>query len=54
MTDFSKIKTISIEQRKNKVSIKDLVSPENSSLSIATKEFDELSERIAEACRSKL
>ena len=53
MADFSKIKTISIEQRKNKVSIKDLVSPENSSLSITTDDFGELSERIAEACRKR-
>jgi len=53
MLDFSKIKTISINQRKNKVSIKDLVSPENSSLSITTDDFGELSERIAEACRKR-
>jgi len=53
MLDFSKIKTISIKERKNKVKLSDLVKPENSKVLINTKEFSELSNHIINACKSK-
>ena len=42
MLDFSKIKTISIKQRKNKVKLSDLVSPENSKVLMDSIELNEL------------
>ena len=53
MLDFSKIKTISIKQRKNKVKLSDLVKPENSKVLFNSEEFDELAERMISACRNK-
>ena len=53
MLDFSKIKTISIKQRKNKVKLSDLISPENSKISINSEDFNELSERIISAHKNK-
>ena len=49
MLDFSKIKTISIKQRKNKVNLNDLIKPENSKMLINSKDFDELVDRIITA-----
>ncbi len=42
MLDFSKIKTISIKQRKNKVMLSDLIKPENSKILMNSIELDEL------------
>ena len=53
MLDFNKIKTISIKKRKNKVKLSDLISPENSKVFINTKEFNELSNHIINAHKSK-
>lgn len=53
MLDFSKIKTISIKQRKNKVKLSDLIKPENSKIFLKSKEFDELIERIINAHKNK-
>jgi deoxyhypusine synthase len=53
MLDFSKIKTISIKQRKNKVKLSDLVRPENSKVIISSGEFNELASRIITAHKNK-
>ncbi len=53
MLDFSKIKTVSIKQRKNKVRLSDLIKPENSKVFINSKEFDDLVERIIDAYKNK-
>ena len=53
MLDFSKIKTISIKQRKNKVRLNDLIKPEDSKVLINSKDFDELVERIVNAYKNK-
>ena len=53
MLDFSKIKTISIKERKNKVKLSDLIKPQNSKLFVKSKEFDELAERIVSAHKNK-
>lgn len=42
MLDFTKIKTISIKQRKNKVKLNDLIKPENSKVLIKSENFNEL------------
>src|SRR3989344_5544627 len=44
MLDFSKIKTISIKQRKNKVRLSDLVRPENSKILMDSIELNELAD----------
>ncbi len=49
MLDFTKIKTISIKQRKNKVKLSDLINPVDSKVFIGSKEFNELIKRILEA-----
>ena len=53
MLDFTKIKTISIKQRKNKVRLSELIKPENSGISINSKDFNELVERIIVAHKNK-
>ena len=53
MLDFSRIKTISIKKRKNKVKLNDLIKPENSKVLINTKEFNELSNHIINAYKNK-
>ena len=53
MLNFSKIKTISIKQRKNKVRLNDLIKPEDSKVLINSKDFDELVERIVNAYKNK-
>ena len=53
MLDFSKIKTISIKQRKNKVKLSDLVKPENSKVMAISKDFDELIKKIVLAHKNK-
>ena len=53
MLNFSKIKTISIRQRKNKVRLSDLIKPENSKVLFNSKDFDELAERIIDAYKNK-
>ncbi|MBI3026537.1 hypothetical protein HYY70_00335 [Candidatus Woesearchaeota archaeon] len=53
MLDFTKIKTISIKQRKNKVKLKDLIKPENSKVLINSKDFDELIEKLVDAYKNK-
>jgi len=53
MLDFSKIKTIPIKERKNKVKLSDLIEPENSEIKINSKELDELAERIVLAYKNK-
>jgi len=53
MLDFSKIKTIPIRQRKNKVKLSDLIRPENSEIMINSKDFDELIEKIINAHKNK-
>ncbi len=53
MLDFSKIKTISIKERKNKVKLSDLIKPENSEVLIKSKDFDELAKRIITAHNDK-
>ncbi|MBI2660077.1 hypothetical protein HYX07_02855 [Candidatus Woesearchaeota archaeon] len=49
MLDFSKIKTISIKKRKNKVNLSDLIRPENSKVMISSGEFNELAGRLITA-----
>lgn len=46
MLDLSKIKTVSIKQRKHKVSLDSLVKPENSRIFMRSKEFNELVDRV--------
>ena len=46
MLDFSKIKTISIKQRKNKVRLNDLIRPENSKIMMNSNDFNELVNKI--------
>lgn len=53
MLDFSKIKTISIKKRKNKVKLSDLIRPENSRIMIESGEFNELTGRIITAHKNK-
>ncbi len=53
MLDFSKIKTISIKQRKNKVKLSDLIKPENSEVLVNSQEFDELIEKMINAYKNK-
>ena len=53
MLDFSRIKTISIKKRKNKVKLNDLIKPEKSKVLINTKEFNELSNHIINAYKNK-
>ncbi|MBI2101422.1 hypothetical protein HYT53_02325 [Candidatus Woesearchaeota archaeon] len=53
MLDFTKIKTISINQRKNKVKLSDLVKPANSKILIESKEFDDLVKKMISAYRNK-
>ncbi len=53
MLDFSKIKTISIKQRKNKVRLNDLIKPEDSKVLINSKDFDGLIEKIIQAHKNK-
>ena len=52
MLDFSKIKTISIKQRENKVKLSDLIKPENSEVLLNSKEVDELIEKIINAYKN--
>lgn len=49
MLDFSKIRTISIKQRKNKVKLSDLIKPDNSKVILNSNEFDELVDRVITA-----
>ena len=49
MLDFSKIKTIPIRQRKNKVKLSDLVRPENSKVLMDSIELNELCDITANA-----
>lgn len=49
MLDFTKIRTIPIKQRKNKVKLSDLIKPEDSKILINSKEFNELVEKIINA-----
>lgn len=53
MLDLSRIKTISIKQRRNKVKLSDLIKPENSKIMIGSNEFDELVDRIINAYKNK-
>ena len=53
MLDFTKIKTIPITQRKNKVRLSDLIKPENSKISIKSEDFDELCNKIINAYKNK-
>ena len=53
MLDFSKIKTIPIRKRKNKVRLSDLVKPQDSKILAKSKDFDELAERIIKAHKNK-
>ena len=53
MLDFSKIKTISIKERKNKVNLGNLIKPENSKVLFNSKKFNELIERIISAHKNK-
>lgn len=53
MLDFSKIKTIPIRQRKNKVKLSDLIKPEESKVAINSKDFNELTKRVINACKNK-
>ena len=53
MLDFTKIKTISIKQRKNKVKLSDLVKPEDSDILINSKEFNDLIKKIIDAHKNK-
>ncbi|MBI2541632.1 hypothetical protein HYV80_02910 [Candidatus Woesearchaeota archaeon] len=52
MLDFSKIKTISIRQRKNKVKLNGLIRPENSKIMIDSDDFDELTGSIITAAQN--
>lgn len=49
MLDFTKIKTIPIKQRKNKVSLRDLVRPENSKVMMDSIELNDLVYRTINA-----
>jgi len=53
MLDFSRIKTISIKKRKNKVKLSDLAKPENSKVLVNSKDFDELINKIIMAYKNK-
>ena len=53
MLDFSKIKTIPIKQRKNKVKLSDLIKPENSKILVKSTDFNELVDRIIFAHKNK-
>lgn len=53
MLDFSKIKTIPIKQRKNKVSLADLIRPEDSKVLIDSNDFNELVEEVVHAYKNK-
>ena len=53
MLDFSKIKTISIKERKNKVKLDNLIKPENSEVLINSKEINELSDKIVISHKNK-
>ena len=53
MLDFSKIKTIPIKQRKNKVKLSDLIKPENSKALLKSNDFDELVNKIIVAHKNK-
>jgi len=53
MLDFSKIKTIPIKQRKNKVKLADLIKPENSKIIISSKDFDSLVNEIIKSHKNK-
>lgn len=53
MLDFSRIKTISIRQRKNKVKLTDLIKPDNSKVMMSSKELDELVKKIIDAHKNK-
>ena len=53
MLDFSKIKTISIKKRKNKVKLTDLIKPENSKVIINSNDFNRLIEEMIYAYKNK-
>ena len=53
MLDFSRIKTISIKQRKNKVKLSDLIKPGNSEVLIESQEFDNLIGKIIDSYKNK-
>ena len=53
MLNFSKIKKISIKQRKNKVKLSDLIKPKDSKILINSKEFNELIEEMINAHKNK-
>jgi deoxyhypusine synthase len=53
MIDFSKIKTMPIRERKNKVKLNDLIKPGNSKIFIESDGIDELAGRIIAAYKSK-
>ena len=53
MLDFSKIKTISIKQRKNKVRLNDLIRPENSKIMMNSNNFNELVNKIINSYKNK-
>lgn len=53
MIDFSKIKTISINQRRNKVRLSDLIKPEDSKTMINSEKLNELAGRILAAHKNK-
>lgn len=52
MLDFTKIRTIPIKQRKNKVKLNDLIKPEDSKIFIDSEEFNELAERVIYAYKN--
>jgi len=49
MLDFQKIKTIPIKQRKNKMGIKDMIIPDQSSIKTNSEDIKKLAEKIIEA-----
>lgn len=53
MLDFSKIKTIPIKERKNKVKLSDLIKPEDSKIFFKSKDFDDLIDRIIKSHKNK-
>ncbi len=53
MLDFSKIKTISIKQRKNKVKLGDLINPHDSKILFSSAEFDKLIGIMVNAYKNK-
>ncbi|MBI3035428.1 hypothetical protein HYY71_03825 [Candidatus Woesearchaeota archaeon] len=53
MLDFTKIKTISIKERKNKVKLSDLIKPEDSKILIHSDDFNELIEKMINAYKNK-